>query len=224
MRIPIVVGVTGHRDLRKQDIPAIQALVRSELQKLKDTYPHSPLVMLNSLAAGADLLCAEVAAEIGISLISPLPMPAEEYRRDFKDADLVRFDAMLQKATDSFVSPASEEEPSAMTRDFLYRQAGIYIALHSLVLLALWDGSLAKPGGCGTAEVVDYMRNRSCAAEYISFGATNSNAIIHILTPRNNADHKPGVSVKLVENEPGSLQEVFRLVDAFNAEDDAKRG
>ncbi len=224
MCIPIVVGVTGHRDLREQDISTLRRLVRSELQKLIDAYPHSSLAMLSSLAAGADLLCAEVAVEIGIALISPLPMSVEEYRHDFEEADLVRFDAVLQKTKDIFVAPVTEEDSPTMTRDFLYRQAGIYVALHSHVLVALWDGSPAKPGGCGTSEVVDFMLNRSCGSRYSCFRATNDGAVIHILTPRNSIENKLAISVKLVENESGCLREVLHKVDAFNAEAEVKSG
>ena len=37
MSIPIVIGVTGHRDLRERDIPTLRVLVYAELQKLKYT-------------------------------------------------------------------------------------------------------------------------------------------------------------------------------------------
>ena len=33
MKIPIVIGVTGHRDLRQQDIPNLRRAVHSELEK-----------------------------------------------------------------------------------------------------------------------------------------------------------------------------------------------
>ena len=59
--IPIVVGVTGHRAIREQDCPAIREAVRTELEKLRTLCPNSPLVMLSSLAEGADLLCADAA-------------------------------------------------------------------------------------------------------------------------------------------------------------------
>ena len=222
MRIPIVVGVTGHRDLRERDIPTLRVLVHAELQKLKDAYPHSQLIMLNSLAAGADLLCAEVALEAGIALISPLPMPVDEYRRDFEDADLVRLDAALKKARDVFIAPATEPYPEPVSREFLYRQAGRYVALHCHVLLALWDGSPAKPDGCGTAEAVGFMLDKSFESGYNCFRTKNDGAVIHILTPRNSADKSPAISVKLVENEPGCLHEVLCMTDAFNEDADAE--
>ena len=85
MPIPIIVGVTGHRDLREKDVPRLRELVCAELQTLIADYRHSPLIMLNSLASGVDLLCAEVAIELGVVLKCPLPMPEEVYCRDFEE-------------------------------------------------------------------------------------------------------------------------------------------
>ena len=66
--IPIVVGVSGHRALREADRPALYAAVRAELKKLMDFCPHSQFVLLCSLAAGGDLLCAD-AAEAAIRIL-----------------------------------------------------------------------------------------------------------------------------------------------------------
>ena len=59
--------------------------------------------MLNSIASGADTLCAEVALSLGIDLVCPLLMPASEYRKDF-------------------------QRP---TRDFRYRQAGMCMIIEN---------------------------------------------------------------------------------------------
>ena len=53
-RIPIIVGVTGHRTLRPEDAPLLRARVTEELEKLRDLCPNSPLYMLTSLAAFYD--------------------------------------------------------------------------------------------------------------------------------------------------------------------------
>ncbi len=51
--LPIVVGVTGHRDLRQQDLPALEAIVKRLLQQLQATHPHTPLLVLSPLAEEA---------------------------------------------------------------------------------------------------------------------------------------------------------------------------
>ncbi len=218
MPIPIVVGVTGHRDLRERDIPYLRERVRGELQGLAAEYPSSPLVMLSSLAAGADLLCAEVAADMGVALKCPLPMPEEEYSRDFAAADLARHLAMLKRAEAVFVAPDAEPAPAEMSRDFHYRQAGIYVAEHSHVLLALWDGSPAQPEGCGTAEAVDFML-KGISGD--GFRALNDGAVIHLPTPRKGSGAETPSAARLLENEPGSLRETLSVTDTFNR--DAER-
>ena len=60
-RIPLTVGVTGHRAIRPQDVPALTAGVKGALTELGQRYPHCPLVMLTDLAEGASQLCARAA-------------------------------------------------------------------------------------------------------------------------------------------------------------------
>ncbi|NMD37560.1 MAG: hypothetical protein GYA87_02630 [Christensenellaceae bacterium] len=218
MGIPIVVGVTGHCNLKEKDIPQLRELVRAELQKLKKTYPHSPFVMLSSMAAGADCLCAEMAVELGIMLKCPLPMQEDEYRQNYSGKDLILFDTLLSKATDVFVVPVFEPVPEQPSREFYYRQASIYIASHSHVLLALWNGLPAKPNGYGTAEAVDFMLK---GHNYESFHARNDGAVIHILTEKQDSETETNFKVSLLENEPGGLHEVLTITDNYNKDADA---
>ena len=54
--------------------------MRSELIHLKERCPNTQIAMLTSLAAGGDLLCADVAEELGIPVFAALPMEPSEYR------------------------------------------------------------------------------------------------------------------------------------------------
>src|SRR5262245_44828459 len=83
----LVVGVTGHRNLRKEDVPALQEKVRGFLTGLQARYPQLPVVVLSSLAEGGDQLVAQVALDLGLRVIAPLPMPLALYRDDFDDPD-----------------------------------------------------------------------------------------------------------------------------------------
>ena len=217
MGIPFIIGVTGHRNLREQDIPELRELVSAELKKLMSWYPDLEFLMLNSAASGADILCARIALELGMKLVCPLPMPAEEYRRDFSKTDSAEFDALIQKADDVFVTPAAEPVPENAARDFYYRQAGIYVASHSHLLLALWDGRAGEPDGCGTAETVGFVLNGNDKDKTGSFKAANAGAVLHILTPRQTAGTEERISVRLIENEPGRLREVLLMLDTLNA-------
>jgi len=219
LTIPIVIGVTGHRDLRENDIPQLRNLVRTELRRLKIEYPHSPLLMLNSLAAGADLLCAEVATELGIILKCPLPMSIEQYRKDFDATTVTHFETALSHAKEVFIAPNTEPLPDEASRDYHYLQAGRYVARHSHLLLALWDGSPAKPYGCGTAEIVAFMLGTSDESDTGFFKAANDGAVLHIETLRHSAQEESySPSVRLLENEPSSLLSTLEAIDTFNAD------
>lgn len=154
--IPIIVGVTGHRDLRPEDCSKLERAVEQELLSLHQKCPHSEIVMLNSLAEGVDQLCAEVALRLSVPLIAVLPMPREEYEKDFSGAALDRFRALCSTAKRCFVAPETESAPQPPDRDYAYRQAGIYVATHAHVLLALWDGKETAASNCGTAEAVHF--------------------------------------------------------------------
>lgn len=219
MGIPIIIGVTGHRALRTQDLPILRAAVSAELKKLTTAYANSPFVMLNSIASGADILCAEVALQLGMRLVCPLPLPIDEYRKDFTGADAAAFDALIQRADCTFVAPDIEMPHQSATRDDHYRQAGQYIAAHSHVLLALWDGSPAKPDGCGTAEIVAFMLNANDQKGHACFKASNDGAVLHILTPQQGVEIGPfNPLIRLLENESGSLKITLVTTDAFNAD------
>ena len=193
-RIPLTVGVTGHRAIRPEDRPALMAGVKRELEGLRAKYPHSPMVMLNSLAEGADQLCAEAALSLGIPLAAALPLPAAEYEKDFAGAALSSFRDFLSKAEQRFVAPATEAAPEAPDRDFYYRQAGIYVATHCHVLLALWDGGPGTKTGCGTAEAVGFALQGSYHPVH-SAPLFSSTAVIQLFTPR--GEHTVGVPGKV---------------------------
>jgi hypothetical protein len=82
----LIVGVTGHRMLREAELPGLRAQVQAFFLDLRARYPDLPLVLLSSLAEGSDQLAAQVAIELGVRVIAPLPMPIEQYRADFETA------------------------------------------------------------------------------------------------------------------------------------------
>src|SRR5437773_400418 len=59
--LPLVIGITGHRDLRGEDRAALEQQVRGIFMDLRNRYPATPLYLLSPLAEGADRLVARVA-------------------------------------------------------------------------------------------------------------------------------------------------------------------
>ncbi|HEY0662317.1 MAG TPA: hypothetical protein VGD21_13470 [Lysobacter sp.] len=157
----LVVGVTGHRHLRAAEIPVLQEQVRAFLIELQARYPDLPLVLLSSLAEGTDQLAAQVAFDLGLRVVAPLPMPAELYRDDFSDAGRVALFEHQRQHADVLtlpLRPGSSLEAIAHpgpARDQQYAQAGIFVSSHCHILLALWDGHDSDKLG-GTAQVVRF--------------------------------------------------------------------
>jgi hypothetical protein len=59
--IPFLVGVTGHRDLHPEELPALEARLGILLDTLQAAAPTAGLRLLSSLAEGADMLVARAA-------------------------------------------------------------------------------------------------------------------------------------------------------------------
>ncbi|MGH7525545.1 MAG: hypothetical protein ACREMX_02460, partial [Gemmatimonadales bacterium] len=81
--IPLVIGVTGHLDPFPADVGDLEKVVRELLRRLRRDYPSTPLLLITPLAEGADRLVARVELGLDAELVVPLPLPREEYQRDF---------------------------------------------------------------------------------------------------------------------------------------------
>ena len=184
-KIPIVVGVTGHRDLSAADRDTLKTRVTETLKALMARCPHSEPVLLDSLAEGADLLCAEVAEALSIPLIAALPIPLCDYEADFSLEGRQALHAYAAAAQQCFVVPPTEQPSGTVDRDFSYRQASIYVATHCHMLLALWDGDESKKDGCGTAAAVHAALNGAYVPkEGIPIRSEQNLVVYHILTLR----------------------------------------
>lgn len=151
-RIPLVFGVSGHRDLLPADVPKLHEQLRSIFGRFRAAYPNTPFKLLTPLAEGADRLAAEVALAAGIELWVPLPMEQREYERDFtKTESLVEFRALLAKAEAYWEVPIATGLRSG-GRTTHYAEVGDFIARYSHVLILFWDGGDSRKIG-GTAWV-----------------------------------------------------------------------
>jgi hypothetical protein len=193
--LPLVIGVTGHRDLRLEDIPQLESAVAAVLASLRDKYPGTPLYLLSPLAAGADQLVARIALQHSVRLIVPLPLPQAEYEKDFSDpAVRQEFHRLLAQAQaqDVFELPlVAGNTPENIRaygppRDKQYAQVGAYIVRHSQIFLALWDGTETGLEG-GTAQIVRF-KLAGIEAPYAPsrnpLDVIDTGPVYHLLTPR----------------------------------------
>jgi hypothetical protein len=171
--MPLVIGVTGHRDVVPGDVALLKESVRGVFDELRQKYPHTPLLLLTPLAEGADRLVAEVALERDIALVAPLPMKRELYEADFRAADAPAeppspatqdFRTLLGKTKRWFELPVvpgftwdQVERKEGPARELQYLLVGLYVARHCQVLIALWDGKTPGSTG-GTWQVVKYKQ------------------------------------------------------------------
>ena len=229
--IPVVIGVTGHRNLHPADLTEISGAVRQELHALRIAYPSSPMLLLCSLAEGADQLCAEIALEEGYRLAVPLPMPLPEYEQDFEGKALQKLHNLAARAEEVFVVP--QTEPFREGRDYLFRQADLYVAEHCHLLLALWDGKEGRPDGCGTAETVEMKLRQTYCRQKGIVPRPGCSAVCHIPVRRasgngisgtdslgadvseEDANRKSVVKARML-GDTDALREILRKTDAFN--------
>ena len=190
--------------------------MREKLSALQNEYPHSPLVMLCSLAEGADLLCADASEELGIPLLAALPLPLEEYEKDFSPEGVRCLEKHCVRAEQVFVTPRSEEMPAQGDfRNHAYRQAGIYVSSHCHILLALWDG---RPGeyGCGTAEAVGFALEGVCGPENgLPVRHAGNTLVWHVITPRGEDESAAAGEVRVLGDRQ-AVQEILKYTEEFN--------
>ena len=155
-RVPITLGVTGHRAISPNAIERIRQQLNDAFSKLNQHYPNSPLVLITPLAEGADRLVADIALKHDVELCVALPMSKEEYQKDFSSPESQKhFIDLLQASKGCHVITGFDPQQQ---RDLCYANVGRWMVDHCDILIALWDGQMNELSG-GTGEVVQYALN-----------------------------------------------------------------
>jgi len=160
-RVPITIGIVGHRDVPAADRAPIAESIRRIVASYRDRFAHSDLLILTALAEGADQIAAEACRDIpGVRILAVLPMPADEYVDDFTSP------TTLGEFKQSHAEAWAEVIVSDLTgttgrtdlgedRDASYQECARFISVNSHVLIAVWDGAEPDLPG-GTADTVYY--------------------------------------------------------------------
>lgn len=174
-QLPLLLGITGHRDIHPDDIGVARDVTHGLIVQLGTRYPHTPLVVLSALAEGSDQIVAQVAQANGTPVVCLLPMPLDAYRLTLSTGGArTEFDRLLNCSShfvlaDEKIGADSTEDPGSA--DGYFRALGKALATFSHVLLALWDGMPRDaPGGTG-----DTVRMRLAGGQLVG-SSTGANA------------------------------------------------
>jgi hypothetical protein len=224
-RLPLIIGVIGHRDLRDEDIGELERRVGDAFDRIASDYltadGATPIVVLSSLAEGADQLVARIALDRAAMLVAPLPMPIAEYRKDHQSGSIPdaegEFDRLLARAIAApempFVDGNTIEtiRTDSARRALQYREAGLFIVRHCQILLSLWDGDESDVRTGGTAEIMRLQREGlplgSAESVRARIDGTEIRPLVTIVTPRRKS---PPGSVAIASSPWGSRKAVTR--------------
>ena len=163
VRVPLMVGAIGHRDLVAEECDDLRRRVAHFLTALQRKYPELRVTVLTSLAEGADRLVADVTKSLGVPIIYVLPMPTALFEQDFEGESLDEYRRLANGSTVLTLplvggSTADDVRGPGPARDMQYAVLGTFIAAHCHILLALWDGIDSSAVG-GTASVIHYHQD-----------------------------------------------------------------
>jgi len=156
---PLMLGVSGHRDLKHDDIAVLREAVAQFVGEVRALLPDTPLQILVGMADGADLLVAQTAVDLGVRVEAMLPMSLPDYAADFDAATFARLETLLahpQVQCIELAPPRRMGAPpssAAQLRDLSYANLTAALIRRSSLLLAVWDGQ-GSPLPSGTADTV----------------------------------------------------------------------
>jgi hypothetical protein len=137
------VGITGHQQLEDPEAwPWVEEIVGLELGAAA-----APVVVVTSLAVGADQLVARLGIARGATVHAVLPFAGIE-RTFAAEEGLQAYRRLVSQATVEVLQTSGTDEDAFMA-------AGRRVVELSDVMIAVWDAKPAKGKG-GTADIVAY--------------------------------------------------------------------
>ncbi len=201
--LPLMLGVTGHRDLRPEDLPELRKQTTRVLGDIRKRWikqqgkTSGSLYLLSGMAAGADQLAAECAMEMGIQVVAVLPMLLEQFEDDFSEPnERTHLRDLVSRSSAVVTMP-----DAGSGRETQYEVAGTYISRNTSLLIALWDGVHVNRIG-GTSHVVRMKLFGSDAdvdGPLPSLEISTPGPVCHILTPRKSSTIKSNFEIRVLE-------------------------
>jgi len=207
--VPLVIAVTGHRNLLDNELLVLREKARAFFSEIRADFPDRQITVMSALAKGADMLVAEEALKLDFSLTVPLPMSKQEYMRDFDSVELrEKFESILAQATEVYELPLTSGNTLASITEYgegrnqQYAQLGVFLCGHCHILLALWDGKYSDNLG-GTSQVVRFHHDDVMPGYTTDTGGSGiilvddeSDLVYHIVCSRNQPNGSPEGNLK----------------------------
>ena len=202
-KLPYIIGVVGHRNIVEESKEDASNHFEKILKRYKTKYPNTPILVVTSLAEGADQLIAEVAIKVeGVFLGVLIPMGIEKYLETFSsDSAKEEFKKFCAKAIfvrDTSIDMVYEDNSDA------FRSNTRELSNNADLLIALWDGIASNQVG-GTSDTLYYKLKKIHRPKNLTDVALNQKEFgSAIVIPVS----RTGDQTKLVKKVPYSLKPV----------------
>lgn len=233
-KIPICIGVTGHRDISPALIPSLEARLEEFFLDLARRFPETPVWLLTGLAEGADRIAAQTFLEFKKSknfrsktssdtweLHTILPMQKVEYQKDFPNSILEFENLINQSSSIELVKPpeGSNRKSDELYRAECYENLAELLIRRSTIVLAIWDG-VHLPLRGGTSHLVrSRLRDIRYQHDLIDIPDQYLGPVLHLTCSRSSTSPSDQ-GIKSQWLKPVSLraqtEEIFDILDSIN--------
>lgn len=186
---PFFVGLVGHRSLRDEEIPRIQNEFDDQIGLLLKRLKLTRIIVLTSLAEGADRIAHGSKYRDSISVCAVLPFSQKEYTKDFSSRQsAAQFKRAFSDCDYAITYPRATKKSRYVgkARNQGYRDCARWISDNSNLLIVLWDGKQSGKVG-GTSDTLEY-RLEDIASRPLIY--SRGSGLLHILTSNGASDFK----------------------------------
>lgn len=209
--IPLTIGLIGHRKLAEQEINGIVAEFDDFLARLLGPLKHTPILLLTSLAEGADRIALRSKFRDSLTICAVLPFKLESYRKDFQGPRaLLDFEESL-KTVDLIIEPFTSDAKST-ERNLAYRKCANWISERSNILVAIWNGKFNEEPG-GTSDTIAYRTTKN---ERIGFSESLNTDVFHIIGSNGNEGVKKDCDCIFHKSSQKAAFPDLKLIESFN--------
>jgi hypothetical protein len=209
--IPLTVGLIGHRKLPAQEIDGLVAEFDVFIEGLLGSLEHTPILLLTSLAEGADRIALRSRFRESLTICAVLPFDVEDYRGDFQGAESLQDFEESLNSVDECVEPFASDSKTTQ-RNLDYRKCANWISERSNILVAIWNGKFNDEPG-GTSDTINFRAEKSELAGSIE--SLNKN-IFHILGSNGDDVIDQDCNCPFHQSsQDGFLPDLY-LIDSFN--------